>query len=89
MPNFVAEMPHTDEQCAAALGEMAEDVPEFFDSVHWGCHHGVHNGWAIVDADSASEIRDMISPVLRDRARITEVDHIDSEMMREMHRQAA
>lgn len=89
MPHFVAEMPHTEEQCAAALGELAEDVPELFDSIHWGCHHGVHDGWAIVEADSASEIREMISPVLRDQAVIIEVEHIPSERMREMHRQAA
>ncbi len=75
MSKYVIELPHTDAECLQAMDEIAGKGSKLLPKVYWGCKAGVHNGWAIVDANTESEVREMIgSPLMQGRARITKVE---------------
>ena len=72
MDEYLIELPHTKEECIEAGDEMKDS--ELLPKVNWGCMSGVHNGWAIVEAENESVARSLIdSDILRNKARIVKV----------------
>jgi len=88
MAQFMVEMPHTREQCMEALDEIAQN-PELLAKTEWGCMAGNHNGWAVVEAPSESDIRNIAPAALRDQLQITEVQKLSAEQLKSMHEMAA
>ncbi len=87
MATYVIELPHTDADCLRALDEMAGKGSKLLPKVHWGCKVGVHNGWAIVDADSESAVRELIgSPFMQSKARITKVETFTEKDIEAFHK---
>jgi hypothetical protein len=85
MAKYMIEAPHTDADCLEALDEIHAKDPNFLEKFHWGCMSGVHNGWAIVEAESESEVLDMIPPSRRDKSRVTKVNKISPEQLAAAH----
>lgn len=89
MANFMIEMPHSDQQCLAALDQLAEQSTELLNNTWWSCMAGKHDGWAMVQAADRSEVRNMVPVALRDQVTITEVNKFTPDQIQQMHRMAA
>jgi hypothetical protein len=52
-----------------------------------GLQGSVHNGWAIVDAESESAVRELIgSPFMQSKARITKVETFTEKDIEAFHK---
>jgi hypothetical protein len=84
MARYHVEAPHTKEQCLADLDRMAQK-PQLLGKFDWGCMAGDHTGYAVIEAASESEARDMLPAEMRSRAQITEVSKISPEQIQQFH----
>lgn len=85
MAKYMVEAPHTKERCLEALDEVLATGPELLAEFHWGCPVGVHNGWAIVEGESESAVRDMLPASQREKWGITEVTKFTPEQIEAYH----
>ncbi|MDI6858343.1 MAG: hypothetical protein QME71_08530 [Dehalococcoidia bacterium] len=82
---YIIESRHTPQECLRALDDVLERGPEVLDRFEWGCAKGEHTGWALVEAGSESEVRDMIPESVLDRTRIVEVSKFTPEKIKSLH----
>jgi len=85
MAKYVVESTHTPEECLNALDEMLEKGPDTLDKFVWGCHSGVHKGWAYVDADNEDEACAIIPKSSQEKTKVTEVSKFTPEQIRSAH----
>ncbi|MHB0999784.1 MAG: hypothetical protein ACYC27_11125 [Armatimonadota bacterium] len=79
MAKFMIELPHSRDDCADMLMNIAERSPEFMGGANWGCISGNHTGWGIVEADNIAQVRDLLPDDLRDTASITEINQYTAD----------
>ena len=84
MARYHVESPHTKEECLSDLDAMAEQ-PEMLKKFEWGCMAGDHTGYAVLEAGSEQEARNMLPGAVRARARISEVSKITPEQIKSFH----
>lgn len=89
MAKFEIVSPHTTDECLNALDEMAASNPRLLDVFWLGCHHDDHTGYAVVDASSEIEARNMLPSFLRTRAKVVQVERETPERIRSYHQHAA
>ena len=83
MHRFLIETPHGEEDCLNLLTLLnAQGYLAHFD---WGCMHGVHTGWAVIEADDEAAARLAVPPLVRNQARIVRVMKFDAAMLAHMH----
>lgn len=85
MARYIVESPHTKEECLKALDEILAEGPAVLNKFDWGCQAGDHTGYALVDAEGESEVRNMIPGFLRNKARIVKVGKFTPEQIRSFH----
>ena len=83
---YLIESPHTKEECLKALDETLARGPQNLAQFDWGCMAGQHVGWATVNAGSESEARNMVAPIVRDKARIVAVDKFTPSQIESFHK---
>jgi hypothetical protein len=72
---FLVETPHDPEECKLLIGYVrAQGYLHNFD---WGCHFGVHTGWAVIDAETEAQASLAIPSTLRGKAKLTRVERYD------------
>ncbi len=72
MDRFLIESPHEPEDCDKIMREIHNaGFLHFFD---WGCHAGVHTGWAIIETDNLEHAKQMVPWNIRDKARIVKIE---------------
>ena len=86
--SYLILSPHTGEECLKALDEI-EGKGDLLDKMYFGCKSGDHTGYAIVDAKSESDARDLIPGYLLSRSRIVEVGKFTREEIKGFHAKAA
>ena len=79
MTKYMIEAPHTAPECLQAVGEVQATGGDLLEKFHWGCMSGVHEGWAVLEAESESVVRDMLPTSQREKWRITEVTKFTAE----------
>ncbi len=85
---YLIESPHTAEECLKALDELLAKG-DILDRMYFGCKAGDHTGYAIVDAKSYSDARNLIPPFLLDKSRVIEVGKFSPEEIKGFHAEAA
>ncbi len=87
MPQFVAEGPHTPEECATAGPEFAKmpGSKELLDKTVWGCDFGKHHSWTIADFADENEAKGFVPEIFRDRFTVTPVTVYTYDQMMEAH----
>jgi hypothetical protein len=87
MAKFMIEMPHTDAECLQALDEISEHSATVLSKASWGCMSGVHNGWAVVDANNEAEVRQLVaSPLMQKKARVTKLSTFTRQDIEGFHK---
>lgn len=89
MAEYMVETKHRPEDCLRALDEIMDYDEELLDNFVWGCRSGEHTGWALVDAESESDVKDVLSPSLRDDAHIIEVGRFTPDQLKAEHEAAS
>ena len=80
MPQYMIELSHSPSDCVEALRDIDPDAQEFLGEVYWGCMTGRHDGWAVVDADSEEQAREMVPDRIRSQVQVTRVKTIAPEI---------
>lgn len=83
MEKYLIESPHPIEKCDQAIQDIY--AAGYLHHFEWGCKDDVHSGWAIVEAESAEDARQIVPWYLRDKARIVRL--VKFEVADEAHRQ--
>jgi hypothetical protein len=76
MSEFMIEIPHSPEECAAAAVD-AHPHPragELAAKTYWGCMGGAHTTWIVADFASEHEAMSIVPALLRDTARVVRVE---------------
>lgn len=85
MAKYLIESPHTKEECLPALDDTLALGSGVLAQYQFGCMHGDHTGWAIVEAGSKEEARRMVPAIVRAKARIVELTSFTPEQIRSFH----
>jgi hypothetical protein len=84
MYRYLIESPHKPEECDNIVQEVHNaGYLHFFD---WGCHEGVHTGWAIVEAENMEHAKQIVPWMVRDDARIVKVEKYEGQDTLHPHR---
>ncbi len=75
MERFLIETPHDPEECKLLIGYVR--VQGYLHNFDWGCHFGVHSGWAIIEAESEAQASLAIPATLRAKAKLTRVERYE------------
>ena len=86
MAKYVIEAPHTPAECSEALDETLTKDPDLLKKFVWGCMHGVHTGWAYIDANKKEDVSAMIPKAMQTKAKITEVSKFTPEQVKSSHK---
>ena len=86
---YAIQTPHTPDECVKALDEQLAKGPDVLKQFYYGCKKGDHTGYAIVDAKSNTDARNIVPSFLLNRSRIMEVDVFTPEVIRSLHTKAA
>lgn len=86
MARFLIEVPHETETvaCARAVAILQATGSHFLTRAEYGCRDGVHVGWLVVEARDRDEIRFVVPPPYRERARVIQLNHFTMEEIREL-----
>jgi len=75
MNRFIIESPHLAKDCDRAVKDI--HAAGYLHQFEWGCDDNDHTGWAIVEAENADEVKQMIPWYLREKARIVKLVKYD------------
>lgn len=85
MARYLLESPHTKEECLKAMDEILTEGPSILNKYEWGCAAGDHAGYALIEADNESAVRNMVPSFLRNKARIVKVGKFTPEQIKSLH----
>jgi hypothetical protein len=75
MERFVIESPHPIEKCTQVIHDL--HAAGYLHHFEWGCKDNDHTGWAIVEAETIEDARQMVPWYLRTSARIVHLVRFD------------
>ena len=75
MPNFLIEIPHSENtfECKQVVRLFVESGSHLLSNAYWGCKSGVHKSWFINEFNSKEEALQIVPPFLRHNANIIEL----------------
>ena len=83
MQRFMIESPHDVDQCDRAIQDFY--AAGYLHHFEWGCKDNDHTGWAIVEAESLEDARQIVPWYFRSQARIVHVVKFDPATEKEVH----
>ena len=79
MDRFLVESPHTIKDCKLAV-KLVQSLG-YLNNFDWGCEDGVHTGWAVIEAENASQALGVVPSLVRDKARAVKLSKFESKMV--------
>ena len=76
MYRYLVESPHNPEDCDRIIQEI--HAAGYLHHFEWGCHDGVHCGWAIIETDNPEHARQIVPWMVRDKARVVKLEKFES-----------
>lgn len=77
MDRFLIESPHNPEDCELIVQEIHN--AGYLHHFDWGCHDGVHTGWAIIETENIEHARQIVPWRVREKARIVKIEKYEDE----------
>ena len=83
MPQFLIEVPHSEETlaCARVVQAFLSMGSHFLTQADWGCMDGIHSAWMIVEVASKEEARLVVPPPFRSQAKIVGLNKFTLEQI--------
>lgn len=88
MLRYIVESPHTKEECLRALDEILAKGPETLRKFDWGCAKGDHTGYALIEAENETQVRNMLPSFLKEKAKVINVAKLSPEQIKSFHKAA-
>ncbi len=82
---YLLETPHTKEECLKELDEILAEGKDVLNRFYWGCGKGDHTGYALIDAMSETEVKNLVPGFLRTKAKVVELAKFTPEEIRSFH----
>ncbi|HEY4686326.1 MAG TPA: hypothetical protein VII57_09810 [Dehalococcoidia bacterium] len=79
MARFLVEAHHVPEDCVRDLDSILGMSRELLGRFDWGCKHGEHIGWAVVEAQDQATARRLLPTTFRDKARVFQLTKFTPE----------
>ena len=79
MPQYQIELPHTEEDCSAAINMVVTYGMHLMNHTWFGCDSGVHTGWLNLEVNNELDARRILPHSLRNQARVIEVRKFTTE----------
>jgi hypothetical protein len=83
---YLLIMPHTPEQCLAALDAMEAASPQLLAKTDWGCMGGDHTGYLVVQAASEQAALNMVPANERAQAKAIKLNKFTEEQIKSFHK---
>ena len=83
MNTYFMEVPHSEEDCAKAIQLL--HIRGYVEKLHWGCKAGNHTAVIIMEADNKERVLNMLPPLMRDQARVIQLNEYSPEQVEAMH----
>ena len=77
MYRYLIESPHDAGDCYMIVQEIHN--AGYLHQFDWGCHDGVHTGWAIIETDNIEHAKQIVPWKVRDKARIVKIEKFEGE----------
>ena len=86
MDRFLIEVPHEEETiaCARAVEILLKTGSHFLSNAEFGCFDGEHKGWIIIEAENKDQVKYMLPPVYRNKAKIVRLNKFTLEQIEEI-----
>jgi hypothetical protein len=88
MPRYIIQDTHEVEDCLKLLDAFMQAGAHYLTNAEWGCEAGDHTAWIVVEAESDAEARNMVPPIIRNRARLVRLNRFTPDQVRHFHEQA-
>ncbi|MBI3163843.1 MAG: hypothetical protein HYZ24_04110 [Chloroflexi bacterium] len=75
MNRYIIESAHPIEKCDQVLHDLF--AAGYLHHFEWGCKDNDHTGWAIVEAESLEDAKQIVPWYLRDKARVVRLVKFD------------
>jgi hypothetical protein len=83
MDRYLIEIPHCEQDCFELIQLL--QAQGYLTQFDWGCPSGVHTGWAVIEADNATEARLVVPSFVRGQARVVKVCKFDDATLGQAH----
>ena len=83
---WLVKLPHTAEECLAALDAHSEHDQKLLSRIDWGCAGGDHTGYVKIDAAGAEDAVGQLPPRERKTAQATKLVKFTPEQIRAFHK---
>lgn len=87
--HFHLTMPHTPQQCLAALDHMSANDKKLFEKTEWGCRYGDHTGYVTITAADEQAALAMVPEPERANAKAQKVGKFTQKDLEEIHKKKA
>jgi hypothetical protein len=75
MYRYLIESAHASEDCEKIIQDF--HAAGYLHQFDWGCHDGVHTGWAIIETDNIEHAKQIVPWMVRDKARIVKIEKFE------------
>ena len=83
---FLIIMPHTQQQCLAALDDLQAASPQLLAKTDWGCMAGDHTGYLITTAANAEAALKLVPANERAQAKVIKLNKFTAEQIASFHK---
>lgn len=85
MPRYIIEATHDSNPaaCLRMLDAFLQAGAHYLTNAEWGCKAGEHKAWIIVEASNDAEARLMVPPVIRNTAKVVQLNRFTPEEVRQ------
>lgn len=77
MDRYLVESSHDAGDCDLIIREI--HLAGYLHYFEWGCHDGVHCGWAIIETDNKEHARQIVPWNIRNKARVVKLEKFESK----------
>ena len=87
MNRYLIETPHTASECLDLIKLI--NAQGYLWNFDWGCKAGIHSGWTIIQAENEEQARLAVPPLVRNRARIIQLNKFEAISNEDYEKQEA
>jgi hypothetical protein len=84
---YMVIVSHTPEQCLTQLDEISAKGADLLNKFEWGCKSGDHTGYALIESESESAVKNMLPIDAHKNMKIVKVDRFTQEDLAAIHKQ--
>lgn len=82
---YMVVVSHTPEQCLTQLDEISAKGADLLNKFEWGCNSGDHTGYALIESENESAVKDMLPVDALKNTKIVKVDRFTQADLTAIH----